>query len=83
MTKITPPGVKIWNITKKMKLLCDNQVALHIASNSTFDERTNHMKVESHFVTENISSRCLAKSLFNSNDQLADIFTKSLKGPQL
>ena len=68
---------------KQMKLICDNQVVLHIASNPVFHERTKHIKVNCHFIREKIASGCVATSFVNSNDQLADIFTKSLKGPRL
>ncbi|RVW15160.1 Retrovirus-related Pol polyprotein from transposon RE1 [Vitis vinifera] len=68
---------------EQMKLICDNQAALHIASNPVFHERTKHIKVDCHFIREKIASRCVATSFVNSNDQLADIFTKSLRGPRI
>ena len=61
-----------------MTLVCDNQVALHIASNSFFHERTKHIEVGSHFIQEKIISRCMTTSFVNSSNQLADIFTKFL-----
>ncbi|KAL6311415.1 hypothetical protein AAG906_035489 [Vitis piasezkii] len=65
------------------KLICDNQATLHIASNPVFHERTKHIEVDCHFIREKIASGCVATSFLNSNDQLADIFTKSLRGPRI
>ena len=38
--------------------------------------RTKHIEVDCHFIREKIASGCMTTSFVNSNDQLADIFTK-------
>ena len=64
---------------EQTKFICDSQAALHISSNPVFHEMTKHIEVDYHFIRENIASGCMITSFVNSNDQLENIFTKSLR----
>ena len=69
--------------TQDTRLLCDNQVVLHIASKSIFHEQTKHIEINCHFVREKVLSGEIITNFVSSGDQIADLFTKYLKGSRV
>ena len=59
-------------------LWCDNLGATYLSENPVFHARTKHIEVEFHIVRERVALKILEIRFVHSQDQLADIFTKSL-----
>ncbi|KAM0001405.1 putative RNA-directed DNA polymerase [Helianthus debilis subsp. tardiflorus] len=59
-------------------LWCDNLGATYLSANPVFKARTKHVEVDFHFVREKVAQGKLKVQFINTNDQIADIFTKPL-----
>ena len=63
-----------------MPVQCDNHVAIFIAGNLAFHERTKHIEIDSHFIRDKVLMGVISTPHVSSSDQLVDIFTKSIIG---
>ena len=62
----------------KVKLLVDNQSAITLSKNTGHHNRTKHIDTRYHFICECVEDKRIEIVFIQTEDQLADIFTKAL-----
>ncbi len=69
--------------TTKTEIHEDNNACIALAKNPQDKRRTRHIQIRFHWIREQLENGVYVLIPTKTQDQLADIFTKGLHGPQL
>ena len=72
-------GIKLDHIPIK----CDNTSAINLSKNPIQHSRTKHIDIRHHFLRDYIQNGDISLEFVDTNNQLADIFTKPLNEERL
>lgn len=61
-----------------IKMFCDNQAAISIAKNHVHHDKTKHIEIDRHFISEKIEKEIIHLTYIPTKSQTADILTKAL-----
>lgn len=65
-------------INGPIKMMCDNQSSLSMSKDPVQHDRTKHIEIDRHFLSEKIEDHTISMNYVSSREQAADILTKSL-----
>lgn len=63
---------------ESIKMFTDSQPAINIAKNPVHHDRTKHIEIDRHFISEKVNHRIVQLSYVPSRHQIADVLTKAL-----
>ena len=72
-------GIKLDHISIK----CDNTSAINLSKNLIHHSRTKHIDIKHHFLCDHVQNGDISLEFVDTNNQLADIFTKPLNEERL
>ena len=72
-------GITLYHIPIK----CDNTSAINLSKNPIQHSRTKHIDIRHHFLCDHIQNGDISLEFVDTNNQLADIFTKPLNEERL
>ena len=70
---------EIGRTRERVNVLCDSQSAIHLATNLSYHNKTNHIDVRYHFLRHVIDGGKVALKKVHTRENCADIFTKPLQ----
>lgn len=68
-----------FQITNPSILFCDNKSAILLFYDSELHQITKHIEVDIYFIREKVQSGIITPKFVPSAEQVADIFTKSIR----
>ena len=63
---------------ESFKMYSDSQAAISIAKNPVHHDRTKHVEIDRHFISEKVNSKIIELNYIPTKKQIADILTKAL-----
>ena len=69
-------GIESWN--RERRMFSDNQATLNISKNPVHHDRTKHVEIDRHFISEKVNNGIVQLSYIPTKLQTADILTKAL-----
>lgn len=70
------------DVLEPVELRSDNRSALSLSRNPVFHDRTKHVEMDVHFIWEKVAAGITEPIYVHTSQQLADLFTNTLAGPQ-